>query len=256
MMLEQKVKITSHQKIAPQVFLMSFASPQMAAQARPGQFVHLKPSGPGPLLLRRPFSINRVKGGYLFIMYRVVGRGTSLISSLPKGAEMDVLGPLGKGFEISRKYKEHVILAGGMGLAPMQFLADRLRTMKLESRLFYGCAGKKEMLPCPAPGKIIATDDGSCGYRGFVTDAFLSRIDKFKKPVVYACGPWPMLKRTALICHQHHIDCQVSLEAFMACGVGACQGCVVRGVKEYVTVCRQGPVFDSREIDWEQESGL
>ena len=256
MILAPKAKITSHQRIAPGVFLMSLASPRMAATARPGQFIHLKPAAPGPLLLRRPFSINRVKGNRLFIMYRVVGRGTSLFSSLPVGTEIDVLGPLGRGFEIRRKYKEHVILAGGMGLAPMQFLADRLRTMKLDARLFYGCAGKKDMLPCPSPGRVIATDDGSCGYRGFVTDAFLSQLEELKKPAVYACGPWPMLKKTALICHQRNIDCQVSLEAFMACGVGACQGCVVKGVREYVTVCLQGPVFDSREIDWEQESGL
>ncbi|MDO9067367.1 MAG: hypothetical protein Q7W05_02790, partial [Deltaproteobacteria bacterium] len=153
MMQAQKAKIVSHQKVAPRVFLMAFASTQMAAQAGPGQFVHLKPSGPGPLLLRRPFSINRVKGKNLFIMYRVVGRGTSLISSLPVGTEVEVLGPLGKGFEIGKKYSDHVILAGGMGLAPMQFLADRLKAMKLEARIFYGCAGKKEMLPCPVPGK-------------------------------------------------------------------------------------------------------
>jgi dihydroorotate dehydrogenase electron transfer subunit len=255
-MLEQKVTIASHQRIAPQVFLLAFASTRMAALARPGQFIHLKPSGSGPFLLRRPFSINRVKGNRISVMYRVVGGGTSHLSSLPQGTELDVLGPLGKGFTIGKKYAEHVILAGGMGLAPMQFLSDRLRSLKLRTKLFYGCSGKKELLPCAVPGKVIATDDGSCGYKGFVTDAFLSSIKELKKPAVYACGPWPMLKRTALICRQHNIECQVSLESFMACGVGACQGCVVKEIKEYVTVCRQGPVFDSREIDWEQESAL
>ncbi|MBI4727625.1 dihydroorotate dehydrogenase electron transfer subunit [candidate division TA06 bacterium] len=255
-MLEQKVNIVSHQKIAPDVFLLSFRSDYLAAKARPGQFVHLKPSGPWPLLLRRPFSINRIKGKNIFIMYRVAGRGTSILSSLPQGAELDVMGPLGNGFEIDKKYSDHLILAGGIGLAPMQFLADRLKTMKLNARLFYGCSGKKDLLPCAVPGKVIATDDGSCGYKGFVTDAFLSRINKFRTPVVYACGPWPMLKKTARICRENKIDCQVSLEAFMACGVGACQGCVVKGVKEYLTVCRQGPVFNSREIDWEQEATL
>lgn len=256
MMLEQKATITSRQKITPKVFLISFASPQMAAQAGPGQFVHLRPAGPGSLLLRRPFSIHRVKGKNISVMYRVVGRGTSLLSTLPRGAELDVLGPLGKGFTIKKKYSDHIILAGGMGLAPMQFLADRLKALKLNTRLFYGCSDKKDILPCTFPGKVITTDDGSCGYKGFVTDAFSGRLKKYRKPVVYACGPWPMLKKTALICRQNGIDCQVSLEAFMACGVGACQGCVVKGVKEYLTVCRQGPVFDSRDIDWEQESDL
>jgi len=256
MILEQRTTIISHQRIAPRTFLLSLASPRMAASARPGQFIHLKPSGPGPVLLRRPFSINRVRGNCISVMYRVVGGGTSHLSSLPQGAELDVLGPLGKGFKIGNKYSEHVILAGGMGLAPMQFLSDRLRSLKLKAKLFYGCSGKKELLPCLVPGKVIATDDGSCGYKGFVTDAFLSSIGKFAKPAVYACGPWPMLKRTALICRQHNIDCQVSLESFMACGVGACQGCVVKGVQGYLTVCHQGPVFDSREIDWEQEAAL
>jgi dihydroorotate dehydrogenase electron transfer subunit len=128
--------------------------------------------------------------------------------------------------------------------------------MKLDTRVFYGCSGKDEMLPCPWPGKVIATDDGSCGFKGFVTEAFASHLERFRKPVVYACGPWPMLKRTALICRQHRIPCQVSLEAMMACGVGACQGCVVQGAKGYLTVCQQGPVFDSRDIDWDQEAPL
>jgi len=256
MMLEQTVTIASHQNIAPKVFLLSFISPRLAAKSRPGQFVHLKPSGPSPLLLRRPFSINRIKGKNIYLMYRVVGRGTSLLSSLVKGAKLEVTGPLGKGFEISRRYKEHVILAGGMGLAPMQFLADRLKSMKMDTRLFFGCSGKNDLLPCSAPGKVIATDDGSCGYQGFVTEAFLSRLNRYTRPVVYACGPWPMLKQTARICRENNIDCQVSLEAFMACGVGACQGCVVKGVNEYLTVCRQGPVFNSLDIDWEQESDL
>lgn len=256
MMLEQRTELTAHRRVNPKVFLLTFASPKMAAQARPGQFVHLRPAGPGSLFLRRPFSIHRVKGKTISILYRVVGSGTSLLSDLPRGTVLDVLGPLGKGFMISKHYSDHVILAGGMGLAPMQFLADRLKGMKLNTRLFYGCSGKKELLPCPVPGRIIATDDGSCGDKGFVTDAFLTRLEKYRMPMVYACGPWPMLKQTALICRQYGIDCQVSLEAFMACGVGACQGCVVKGVKEYLTVCRQGPVFDSRDIDWEQESGL
>jgi dihydroorotate dehydrogenase electron transfer subunit len=256
MMLQKKLKVTAQKEIAPRVYLLSLAWAAMAAQARPGQFVHLRPTAPGPLLLRRPFSINRVKGKNIYIMYRVVGRGTSLLSSLPEGAELDVMGPLGKGFDIRKSCQEHVVLAGGMGLAPMQFLAERLKAMKLETRLFYGCSVKKDLLPCSITGKIIATDDGSCGHRGSVTDVFLQHLSKYRKPAVYACGPWPMLKRTAQICRQHDIDCQVSLEALMACGVGACQGCVVKGIGEYLTVCRQGPVFNSREIDWEQEPAL
>jgi len=256
MMLQQRLKIASHKNIAPRVFLLALASASMADQARPGQFVHLKPVAPGPLLLRRPFSIHRVTGKVIYIMYRVVGRGTSLLSSMVKGEELDVIGPLGKGFEIRRSFKEHVILAGGMGLAPMYFLADRLKVLKLGQKIFYGCSGKKDLLPCSITGKIIATDDGSCGHRGFVTDVFLKHLPQYRKPAVYACGPWPMLRQTARICHQHQIDCQVLLEAMMACGVGACQGCVVKGTNGYLTVCHQGPVFNSRDIDWEQEAAL
>jgi dihydroorotate dehydrogenase electron transfer subunit len=219
MMLQQRLKISSHKNIAPRVYLLSLASASLADQARPGQFVHLKPAAPGPLLLRRPFSINRVRGKNIYIMYRVVGRGTSLLSTMDKGEELDVMGPLGKCFELRRSFKEHVILAGGMGLAPMIFLADRLKVLKLDQKIFYGCSGKNDLLPCSISGKIIVTDDGSCGHRGFVTDAFLKHLPKFRKPAVYACGPWPMLKRTAQICREHDIDCQVSLEALMACGV-------------------------------------
>jgi dihydroorotate dehydrogenase electron transfer subunit len=228
----------------------------MARLAKPGQFLHVKPSGSAPILLRRPFSINDVCGQKITILYRIAGKGTTHLASLKKGDPLKVLGPLGHGFKIDHHAKEHLIVAGGMGLAPMQFMARLLDGKGLKPWVYYGCGGKSDLLPCPGRKKILTTDDGSCGLKGYVTEALIESLNKYDRPSVYACGPWPMLKRTATLCLERGINCQVSLEAFMACGVGACQGCVVKGIKGYLTVCHDGPVFDAREIDWEQDIDL
>lgn len=245
--------ILGNERINDRIYRISFNPGPITAE--PGQFVHLRVSpGYDMPLLRRPFSINDITRDRMFILYEVKGKGTSLLSLLKPGEKIDVIGPLGKGFAIYPTIKEHLLVAGGMGLAPMGLLTRTLKASGMRPELFYGCRSASELLPHPKTICTLSSDDGSCGKKGLVTSLLEERLLSCKKPAVYACGPWPMLKAVAEICRRKNIACQVSLESFMACGVGACQGCVVKGSDgAYLSVCDKGPVFDSRQIDWEQE---
>jgi dihydroorotate dehydrogenase electron transfer subunit len=169
---------------------------------------------------------------------------------------IDVIGPLGRPFTIDTRQTHHIVAAGGIGIAPLQFLLRRLRAARLSPLLFYGCTTKHEFLPHLDVTKVTTTDDGSCGSKGYVTSALSRWVTAHPGARLYACGPWPMLRAVARIAGEHHLACQVSLESLMACGIGACQGCVVRTVDGYRTVCHDGPVFDSTAIDWSQEPRL
>jgi dihydroorotate dehydrogenase electron transfer subunit len=246
-------RVVANRALRPDVGRLTFRSPPVARSARPGQFLHVRVSGLPHPLLRRPFSVHDVAGDRVSILYRIVGTGTGLLSRLRTGETVDIAGPLGNPFTAVPGAPGHLVVAGGIGIAPMQFLLRRLTSLRLSPRLFYGCPSKRDLLPHLAVDRVLATDDGTCGARGFVTAALERELDRHPGAAVYACGPWPMLRETARICRQRGLRCQVSLEARMACGVGACQGCVVRGAGSYLTVCHDGPVFDAGQIDWEQE---
>jgi dihydroorotate dehydrogenase electron transfer subunit len=245
-------EIISNACVGHNRFKMGLRHLNLAKTANPGQFVHIRINCCS--LLRRPFSINDVQKKQFYILYEIKGQGTEKLSLLKPGESVDVIGPLGKGFDIDLSKKEHLMVAGGMGLAPMNFLFRRLKLSGLKHELLYGCRNASELLPHPRNACCITSDDGSFGKKGFVTSLLEEKLCSCENPIIYACGPWPMLKAVAKICHKNDITCQVSLESFMACGVGACQGCVVKGSDgAYISVCDKGPVFDGRSIDWEQE---
>ncbi len=238
-----------------------------AEGVRPGQFVMLKASAGYDPLLRRPLGIYGVigaKGGFVLtgrgieVLYRVVGRGTRLLSLKRPGECVDVLGPLGNGFPpVSGKGKGIIFVAGGMGLAPLSLVAKTVNRGvflfgardKSQAALARGLKG----LGCRVR---VSTEDGSVGEKGLVTG--LLRQEVSKRSVVYACGPAGMLKAVARVASEAGARCRVSLERAMACGMGACLGCAVKsaaghveGNKAYKMVCSDGPVFDSLDIDWE-----
>ncbi|HTY07706.1 MAG TPA: dihydroorotate dehydrogenase electron transfer subunit [Candidatus Edwardsbacteria bacterium] len=245
------VRIAGNRRVGAGVHLLRFRAPAIARAAQPGQFLHLL--APGMALLRRPFSIHDIDGDGIAILYRIAGQGTALLSRLRQGEPLDVVGPLGRPFAIENGRPHHIVVAGGIGIAPLQLLLRRLRAAKLSPLLCYGCATKTELRPHLRVKRIVATDDGSCGAKGFVTAALEAALDRYPGAQLYGCGPWPMLKALAAIAARRRLPCQVSLESFMACGVGACQGCVVKAVDGYRTVCHDGPVFESAAIDWDQE---
>jgi len=259
-MYHVKSKILFNQEIAPGHFVISLDSPKIAQEADPGQFVHVRVENKEDPLLRRPFSIHNAEDEKIEILYRVVGRGTSLLSRKKPGEKIDLLGPLGQGFKTNPGVKRAILVAGGVGVAPLYFLARRLATTRIsEISVLIGAKDKGKLL-CERNFRNlgvkveIATEDGSKGFKGLVSDLFSNSISTDPYMVstfVYACGPFPMLRKIASLSKRRGIPCYVSLEQRMGCGIGACLGCAIRGTNGYLRLCKEGPVFDARKICWE-----
>ena len=263
-MQQTKNKIIENKKITPHYYKMVLFSSHIAKESKPGQFVHIRCSEGYNPLLRRPFSISKIKEQKsIEILYEVVGKGTKLLSQKKVGEELDVLGPLGNGFEIFVGLKLAVLLAGGMGVAPLLYLAEALRSKETETLVLIGARTKKLVffkkefasLGCKVK---ISTEDGTQGFKGLVTDLFKNLLSESRflylkeknKSSVYACGPPEMLKEVAEISQQNNLFSQASLEERMACGVGACLGCPVKIRGEYKMVCKDGPVFNLKDIEF------
>jgi dihydroorotate dehydrogenase electron transfer subunit len=213
-------------------------------------------------LLARPFGISSVLSrSSLEIVYRVVGRGTALLAGMEAGHTLSLLGPLGKGFPMPEKGTTPVMVAGGSGFPPLHFLSQRAGS---RAHLFIGSRDKECLPPAgivksfkDVTGKVhIATEDGSMGTRGMTTDilnTFLTKRELKLHLVLYACGPHAMLAAVSKIAAEHAIPCYVSMEERMACGLGACMGCSIpMKAGGYKRACKEGPVFDSREIEWSE----
>ena len=265
-MLQVRVKILYNKKIKGNYFHLLFRAPKIAKEPTPGQFLMVKVNDAYEPLLRRPLSIHRLKGTNIELLYEVVGRATEVLSHRKPGEYLDVIGPLGNGFDYRTSYSVHrtsILIAGGMGVAPLVFLAEKLkrRSTKDEVRktiVLIGARTKNEIL-CEREFQElgcemkISTDDGSRGFKGKVT-GLLRKILPLaisNKPLaIYACGPRPMLREISRISKEYNIAAQVSLEEHMACGFGACLGCAVNTKDGFKRVCKEGPVFDADEIIW------
>jgi len=244
-------KIISVKEISEQVKLFTLLSPDIATVARPGQFIHVKVPG---VILRRPLSIHDVDGDKLKLLFRVRGKGTSLLAKFKKGDELDILGPLGNGFTIDKakiKNSVNVLVAGGIGVAPLMFLARVLAKMsKTAPLVLIGARHKQDILAVADFKKLgckvmVATDDGSQGIKGNTIDLLRSVIDDKNKFNLFACGPEVMFKALhSAISGKHNVYGQVSFEQFMGCGVGTCCGCTVHTKHGYKKACKDGPVFD------------
>lgn len=224
---------------------------------RTGPFPH---KGGGPLL-KRPFSLHRIgPDDEISILYRVAGVGTELMSRLRPDDDIEILGPLGNGFRVIRDLSTAYLVAGGIGVAPMTALIDSF-SVSTKIHLFYGAMTAGELITEKYPdyfGKRVileaCTDDGSACRMGLATDLLEEALQKTPAPL-YACGPRPMLAAVAAIAEKYNVEAQVSLEAHMACGMGACLGCAteMKSDKEspvYARVCMEGPVFAAEEVKW------
>lgn len=206
-------------------------------------------------LLKRPFSLHRLISGDLQFLYRVVGKATNILKAKKTGDTMELIGPLGNGFPLDeREGVKPILVAGGMGIAPLVALAEKFA--KRQPVFFYGARRADEVLCLDELNSIgippiISTDDGSSGHQGVVTDLldeFLSR--QSSSAAIYSCGPKPMLMALSGIAKKYKIMAHMALEESMACGVGACLGCVIKTVDGYKRVCKEGPVFSSDDIMW------
>jgi dihydroorotate dehydrogenase electron transfer subunit len=198
----------------------------------------------------------------LEILYKVVGKGTKVLANLHHGDHLDLLGPLGKGFDTAGAAGEKILVGGGVGLAPLYYLARKL-AINSRVHLFAGGRNRDDVLCITEFERLgietyVATDDGTLGEHGLVTEVMEKYVAKSPSgKTIFACGPFPMLKAVSLIAQRYSIPCQVSLEAYMACGVGACLGCVIKGSNhteespDYLCVCKDGPVFNSLKLLWD-----
>jgi dihydroorotate dehydrogenase electron transfer subunit len=254
-------KVIRLEMIAEDYFLMSFKW-NLESVPKAGQFLTIRTTNLSSPLLRRPFalsSFNEIKKE-ASIIFQKIGNGTNLLSNLKIGDELDILGPLGNSFsqyEITSQpnIKNHIVIAGGIGTGPMLYLADYLNKSQLDPLLIIGCR-TSSLIPYSVLDKnirtVICTDDGSEGFQGNVVQYIKSCRELDQNTAIYCCGPKPMLQG----CHSYSLEtgniCYVSLEEMMACGVGACMGCTceTEGDKKYARVCKDGPVFNSREVKW------
>jgi dihydroorotate dehydrogenase electron transfer subunit len=263
--------VIANRRLSADYNVLALAAPDIAAAARPGQFVMIKTAGGQDPLLRRPFSIFEIlrddHGAPIgvSIFNKRVGAGTALLSRVETGTRLPLLGPLGRPFEPVDPPAEAWMIAGGVGLAPFVTLGAALAARGTRTTLFYG-ARRAEELYCldlfEAMGVsiVLSTEDGSRGARGRITVPLAEALDArpLGNPVkLYVCGPTPMMHACAQLAHRHGRACDVSLEQVMGCGLGGCYSCVVLargadgGAPHHTRTCIEGPVFDATRIVWE-----
>jgi dihydroorotate dehydrogenase electron transfer subunit len=276
-------ELVESRQILPGQWIQSFHAPELATGSRAGQFVHVRTGDYSGLVLRRPFSINTADPatGIVTLHFRTVGRGTEWLTRAREGDRLDMLGPLGRPFEVDPRSHHLLLIAGGLGMAGIRMLADEAVQEGRQVAILFGAQSASAVYPSSLlPDEVeyvVATDDGSLGHHGFVTE-LVPEYETWADQA-FACGPHPMLKRLAALAAgrrdrlgvaklgrkkgggrqdplgssaaRRKAFLQVSMEQTMGCAVGACLGCAVIGVDGPLRVCREGPVFAAEEIAWE-----
>lgn len=256
---QENATVTRIEQFTSKNYRLTLHCPQIAEKARPGQFVMIRTGIGQDPLLRRPFSIHQTSNeGIVQIYFKVVGRGTDILARVKEGEVVSIFGPLGRGYRLDGN-KRSILIGGGLGIAPLLFLAKENCKRKkdcVDDLIILGGRDRAELEPLVEDFKkfglalLIATDDGSLGHHGFVTEIFES-IEKGPEDKVYGCGPEPMLARLSELCKTRSVDCEVSVESIMACGMGACLGCSRIGKDgKYTHVCLNGPVYNAEELVW------
>lgn len=255
--LIHQANILEHCYAAPNIKRLTLQAPDIARSAEPGQFVNVRCSRTLEPLLRRPFSLNRIDSasGTISVLYRIVGRGTELLSAMRVGDTLDVLGPLGKGFETNPHGSKILLIAGGIGIAPFYPLAEKLTSFGHDITCLLGARSADDFAEIEALTTLgvkvcLATEDGSRGERGRVTQLFTNSLQQQHYDIAYACGPNPMLAAVKELCLKANLPLQLSLEQIMACGLGVCLGCTCEKDKEvgFLHVCSDGPVVWAEEV--------
>lgn len=241
---DKSFKIISNKCLFDDYFELKIDIGNLSKSCNPGQFFMINVPG---VFLRRPLSIYDVNKNMVSFLYKVVGKGTKLLSQIKNG-EIEILGPLGCGYPLNNNLKHtNIIVAGGTGIVSVHYLAKMLKT----GILYYGAKTKKDLICLDKFKKlglkiIISTEDGSKGYKGFVTEILEKELKQ--TDVLYSCGPMPMLKAVAKIASSKKVKGYLSLEEKMACGFGNCQGCAVQIGNTTKMVCKDGPVFNIEEV--------
>ncbi len=287
-MYDEIVAVTENLPLTGGHFLLSLRAPRQAQATRPGQFAMVRLLGRSDVLLRRPMSVYDVlparrmraapkprsaiahRPEILQLLYKIVGRGTRLMAELRPGDAVGLAAPLGHGFfaeeylNEARRADEVLLIAGGIGIAALLLPARELAAAGIKSRLFFGGRTHADLVgvqdfESSVAGITLATEDGSKGHRGYVTEPLANYLERHRgrKFLLMVCGPWGMLRASAELAKLHGHTCLVSMENRMGCGLGVCLGCSIRvqgtGHGAYERVCTEGPVFNAEHVIWARE---
>ncbi|MBP9865131.1 MAG: dihydroorotate dehydrogenase electron transfer subunit [Candidatus Omnitrophica bacterium] len=251
MRTDETVIIEQNKKVNEKYYKLTFQSARLAQGVQPGQFMHVKITPVADPFLRRPFSYFRADGKRVEMLYEVLGRGTAILSHHTPGTELKIMGPLGKPFTQKVKGRKRVLVAGGVGVPPLVFLAEKTAA----DYLLIGTKSKAEVLPkrelVQVKAKILhTTNDGSYGTKGFVTVLLEQLIQKegAENLFIQTCGPTVMMNAVMALAKRYGVPGEASMEENMACGVGTCLGCMVQTDKGWVTCCTEGPVFNFEKL--------
>lgn len=247
-------KVIGQRVLSSTVKLIDVHAPEIAAQAVPGQFVNVQVCKNMAPLLRRPFGVagvNKEQGTFTMI-YRIIGEGTHILADVCTGDELSIVGPLGHGFDMSAQ--KPLLVGGGLGLAPLLFLASGFGAGKADILMGGRCAEElfwTSLYEELTDKMFLTCDDGSVGTQGTVMALLPELLASGAYDCVYVCGPVPMMRAVANACLEAGVKCQVSLEKYMACGLGACLSCACEGIGKRIKVCQDGPVFWAEEVgEW------
>jgi len=260
-----KGEIRENNKIGSLYHCLRIFLPHSIDPITPGQFAMLSIEGSKDVLLPRPFSIHKFarqgSASYLDFLFKVVGKGTAFLAELSIGSSIRVLAPLGNGFPDPPSGYKTLIIAGGMGIAPLFPLILRLKAVSSSVSVLYGAKSRGDLVCLPQLLDMrditikITTEDGTEGEAGFIIKLLdREEVETRVKTAIYACGPEPMLKKVAGFAAVRKMPCWVSLERSMACGVGACLGCVAKTKEGYKCTCKEGPIFASQDITWTDDA--
>jgi len=263
-----EARIVTNVAVAPDTFSLVLDAAELAELVQPGQFIELNLHQPD-LVLPRPISVYRTHaagtyddgsyGALLELRYQVMGEGTRRLSTMTAGTTLGIFGPLGIRWPVPEEVKSALLVGGGIGSAPLAMLAQELTTRGCEVTMVQGGRNSDlliaaDLFAVTCHKHTLATDDGSRGFEGFVTDPLqeLLKDNKSHFDVAYICGPEPMQEACSKLCEAAGIVTYVSLERMMACGVGACLTCVIPTTEGPRGVCCHGPIFNSKEVMWDE----
>lgn len=248
--------------VAEGIYEMELAAPTVAAKAKPGQFVMVRPNSLGQPFLGRPMGIYDVdqKRGSITILFEVHGKGTTLLAKVQKGDMLPVVAPLGNGFDVPENLGRALVVGGGIGVAPLYPLLLQLKEQGVYTEILLGAQTADRLLAMDRLVRLnmpvsVFTDDGSMGTKGYPSQGLAELLKEGGFETVFCCGPMPLMRSVAQICAAADVPCQVSLEERMGCGFGICVGCVVDhkaadGTVSKKRVCYDGPVFEGKEVFW------
>lgn len=253
-----KCELVKKEKLIEGIYKYTVKAPEIAKEAKAGQFLEIRVSEVGEPFLRRPISIFNIDGENIEFIFQVRGKGTEILAQVEEGKLIDIMGPLGKGSYDVKNYNNVAIIGGGIGIYPLYELTKELKG-KANLNVYLGFRDKslvtceKEFEKIGLNKLVITTDDGSYKEKGFAIDFMKKDIEEHKVDMIFACGPMPMLKAIKAYAEENNIPCQISLEERMGCGIGACLGCAVKVISDgeirYGHVCKDGPVFNSKDVE-------